>query len=89
VKIAQLKKGQIVETDRSDGKIAVFEVYKLVILKKKAFPTDSVYGPTPNGEAELRLITCGPGPLERMPDGSMSYINQTIGYAKFISFKEM
>lgn len=87
-KLAQIKAKDQVEVDNSDGRTAVFEVYKLQILKKVAFPTDSVYGPTSGGVAELRLITCGPGALERVADGSMSYVNQTIGYAKFIKFKE-
>jgi sortase (surface protein transpeptidase) len=43
--------------DRSDGTTAQFAVRRIEKHGKDAFPTHSVYGPTPR--AELRLITCG------------------------------
>ena len=42
---------------RADGTLAVFRVTLVQEYPKDHFPTESVYGPTP--DAELRLITCG------------------------------
>ncbi|WP_233159083.1 class F sortase [Pseudonocardia sp. MH-G8] len=43
--------------DRSDGSTAQFTVRRIERHRKDAFPTHSVYGPTPR--SELRIITCG------------------------------
>ncbi|MHA6629552.1 class F sortase [Pseudonocardia sichuanensis] len=43
--------------DRSDGRTAQFAVRRIESHGKDAFPTHSVYGPTPR--SELRIITCG------------------------------
>jgi len=43
--------------DRSDGSTARFAVRRIERHGKDAFPTHSVYGPTPR--SELRIITCG------------------------------
>jgi hypothetical protein len=40
----------------SDGREARFEVTSVEEVRKKAFPTERVYDPTP--DAELRLVTC-------------------------------
>jgi hypothetical protein len=84
-KLADIKKKDTVEIDRSDGETARFEVYEVQILKKKTFPTQKVYGDTTG--PELRLITCGPGKLVTLPDGTRSYENQTIIYAKLLEIK--
>ncbi|WP_055491201.1 class F sortase [Streptomyces sp. TP-A0356] len=57
--LGSLTKGNRVEVQRRDGKIAVFEVYGNEVFDKAAFPGDRVYGN--KGAAELRLITCGGG----------------------------
>jgi len=49
--------GAPIEVSRSDGSVAVFTVTAKEEHSKNAFPTNRVYGPTP--EAVLRLITCG------------------------------
>lgn len=82
-RLSTLSKGDQIEVERDDNRTALFTVYRVQILAKKAFPTDEVYGPTDGGAVELRAITCGPGELETLPDGSRSYKNQTIVYAKF------
>lgn len=77
--LAKVKAGDTVEVDRSDRRTAVFTVTKVDILRKVEFPTQAVYGDTPN--PQLRLITCGPGALQTLPNGRRSYVNQTIVYA--------
>jgi hypothetical protein len=46
---------------RADGRRILFSVDRVEQHRKDAFPTNAVYGPTP--ETALRLITCG-GPFE-------------------------
>jgi len=57
--LGALKKGNRVEVQRRDGKIAVFEIYGIEVLEKTNFPGDRVYGN--KGTPELRVITCGGG----------------------------
>lgn len=83
--LANVKKKDQVKVTRHDGMTATFEVYEVQVLKKKAFPTKKVYGDT--AKPELRLITCGPGKLLTLPDGTRSYENQTIVYAKLLEIK--
>jgi sortase (surface protein transpeptidase) len=56
-RLKQLSRGDKVYVRRADGTLAVFRVTLVRKYPKDHFPTDSVYGPTP--DAELRLITCG------------------------------
>ncbi|MGW6564003.1 class F sortase [Streptomyces sp. NPDC054975] len=57
--LGSLDKGQHVEVERYDGRVAVFEIYGVEVYAKNNFPGVQVYGDT--GEAELRVITCGGG----------------------------
>lgn len=57
--LGSLKKGDHVEIDRSDDRVAVFEVYGVEVFAKNDFPGARVYGDT--GQPELRVITCGGG----------------------------
>ncbi|MGC4950201.1 class F sortase [Streptomyces sp. DT224] len=57
--LGSLEKGDHVEVDRSDGRVAVFEVYGVEVFAKNDFPGARVYGDT--GQPELRVITCGGG----------------------------
>lgn len=77
-KLSQLKVGATIEVSRSDGKVAIFTVYKVMIFKKDAFPTRDIYGDG-TGAVELRLITCGPNDLDRKAG---SYRDQTVIKAK-------
>ena len=52
-----LKAGDDVFVKRADGTTAEFRVTEVQTYLKDHFPTQTVYGPTP--DAELRLITCG------------------------------
>ncbi len=56
-RLSQLRPGDRVYVRRADGTLAVFRVTSVRMYPKDRFPTQAVYGPTP--DAELRLITCG------------------------------
>jgi sortase (surface protein transpeptidase) len=56
-RLPQLHAGDSVEVKRADGTTAEFRVTSVQTYLKDHFPTQTVYGPTP--DAELRLITCG------------------------------
>jgi hypothetical protein len=56
-RLAELRRGNDVFVKRADGTTAEFRVTEVQRYLKDHFPTQTVYGPTP--DAELRLITCG------------------------------
>lgn len=56
-RLAGLEVGDRVTVDNADGITVSFVVSSVTRYPKESFPTDAVYGPTP--DAELRLITCG------------------------------
>ncbi len=55
--LGKLKKGQPVQVQRDDGKVARFTVDAIEVYPKNKIPDSKVYG-TAN-RPELRLITCG------------------------------
>ncbi len=56
-RLSELRAGDMVYVKRSDGTLVEFRVTSVQMYLKDRFPTEAVYGPTP--DAELRLITCG------------------------------
>jgi len=52
-----LEVGDVIDVESGDGGIVSFAVSSVTRHPKHAFPTDAVYGPTP--DSELHLITCG------------------------------
>lgn len=56
-RLDDLRPGDRVYVRRTDGTLVVFRVTSVRMYPKSGFPTQAVYGPTP--DAELRLITCG------------------------------
>ena len=56
-RLPELRPGDDVYVKRADGTMAEFSVTSVQTYLKDQFPTQTVYGPTP--DAELRLITCG------------------------------
>ena len=56
-RLSKLHKGDQVYVRRADGTTVKFRVTAVQQYLKDQFPTQAVYGPTP--DAELRLITCG------------------------------
>ncbi|WP_410562520.1 class F sortase [Amycolatopsis sp. cmx-4-61] len=75
-RLKDLRPGAQAMVGRADGRIAVFTVYRVDRYAKAAFPTDEVYGDTP--DPELRLITCG-GAFDR---ASGNYLDNVVAYAK-------
>jgi sortase family protein len=74
-RLRDLEPGDEVAVTRADQSEVVFVVDRLERHPKDAFPTDAVYGPTP--DATLRLITCG-GSFDR---SSGHYRDNTIAFA--------
>jgi sortase (surface protein transpeptidase) len=54
--LKQLRPGDLIDVRMSDGRTVRFAVDGSHVVKKALFPSDEVYGPTP--DAQLRLITC-------------------------------
>ncbi len=52
-----LRRGDKIYVRRANGTLVEFRVTSVQTYLKDHFPTEDVYGPTP--DAELRLITCG------------------------------
>jgi hypothetical protein len=74
-RLSELTKGDDVFIKRADGTTAEFRVTEVQKYPKDDFPTEKVYGPTP--DAELRLITCG-GAFD---PATGHYLSNTIVYA--------
>lgn len=73
------KVGQMIVVDQSDGSRFLFRVTEVEKLKKSAFPTDRVYGPTDG--STLRLVTCG-GKFDR---STGHYVDNLIVYAELVA----
>ncbi|MDP9846837.1 class F sortase [Streptosporangium lutulentum] len=56
-RLDEIRNGDVIEVYRKDGIIAVFTVGGLEQAEKEVFPTQRVYGESPN--PQLHLITCG------------------------------
>jgi Sortase domain len=56
-RLAELRAGDLVTVEDGAGSALTFTVSAVTRHPKRSFPTDAVYGPTP--DAELHLITCG------------------------------
>jgi sortase (surface protein transpeptidase) len=74
-----LQRGDRVYIRRADGTLAVFRVTSVQTYLKDHFPSQSVYGPTP--DAELRLITCG-GAFDY---ATHHYLSNIVVYATEVS----
>ncbi|MCB8901792.1 MULTISPECIES: class F sortase [unclassified Streptomyces] len=75
--LGSLEKGQHIEVERYDGRIAVFEIYGLEVYAKDDFPGVQVYADT--GEPELRVITCGGGYTR-----ARGYDGNVVVYARMV-----
>jgi Sortase domain len=74
-RLSELRAGDMVYVKRSDGTLVEFRVTSVKMYPKDRFPTEAVYGPTP--DAELRLITCG-GAFD---SATGHYLSNTVVYA--------
>lgn len=77
-RLKELTAGDTIIVSLSDGAQATFAVDSALDTSKVAFPTDEVYGPTP--DAQLRLITCN-GPYD---DAAQSYANNFVVFASLV-----
>jgi LPXTG-site transpeptidase (sortase) family protein len=75
VALDQLVAGDQVTVQLSDGESKTFVVDSSLDVAKSGFPTNDVYGQTPN--AQLRLITCN-GPFD---DAAGKYSNNLVVFA--------
>ncbi|HEU4424917.1 MAG TPA: class F sortase [Pilimelia sp.] len=73
-RLHELRAGTKIEVARSKGSVT-FRVLTVRRYPKEQFPTEEVYGPTPN--AQLRLITCG-GAFDNT---RRSYLDNVVVYA--------
>ncbi|TMR90321.1 class F sortase [Nonomuraea basaltis] len=71
-KLRQLRKGQIVKVERSDGKVVEFKVDAIEQVHKDSFPTRRVYV-----EDGLKLVTCG----GKFDFAKGEYVDNVIVYA--------
>jgi sortase (surface protein transpeptidase) len=78
-RLGLLRLGQRAYVRRADGTLAVFRITMVRSYLKSKFPTNAVYGPTP--DAQLRLITCG-GTFD---SATGHYLSNTIVYATLVS----
>jgi LPXTG-site transpeptidase (sortase) family protein len=73
-RLGELRAGDLVEVQRG-GEWIDFEVVGATRVAKDAFPTEQVYGPTP--DRQLRVITCG----GEFDSATRSYRDNVIVYA--------
>ena len=78
-RLSELRRGDHVYVKRADGTTAEFRVTSVQTYLKDHFPTQTVYGPTP--DAELRLITCG-GAFD---SATGHYLSNIVVYATEVS----
>jgi sortase (surface protein transpeptidase) len=81
--LRDLVAGDAVEIERSDGTVAAFRVTEVATVSKDEFPTELVYGSTP--EPTLRLITCG-GTFDR---SVRSYEHNIIVFAEYLGTRDL
>ncbi len=78
-RLSELRTGNQVYVRRSDGTMVKFRVTSVQTYLKDHFPTQTVYGPTP--DAEMRLITCG-GAFD---SATGHYLSNIVVYATEVS----
>jgi sortase (surface protein transpeptidase) len=74
-RLRKLVPGDQVAVDRVDGSTVAFVVQRVEQHRKDAFPTEAVYGHTP--DAQLRLVTCG-GEFDR---STRHYVDNIVVFA--------
>jgi hypothetical protein len=81
-RLHEIKKGQVIEVTRADGKVAKFKVDMVKQYPQNKFPTEKVYGNI--DYAGLRLITCG-GTFNHL---KQRYSDNTVVFASFWKLKK-
>ena len=82
IDLSKVKPGDQVFVDREDGQTAVFTISHVDTVLKSAFPTQQVYGDTP--DAEIRLITCG-GELDK---AAGNYLSNVVAYGNLTAVRK-
>jgi sortase (surface protein transpeptidase) len=77
-RLRELRPGDQVRVERADGTGLRFVVDTRRRFPKAGFPTEAVFGPTP--EAALRLVTCA-GPFDRARG---SYRDNLVVFARLV-----
>lgn len=77
-RLDDLRAGDVIDIQREDGTTAEFGVQRVEQVPKSNFPSEEVYGSTP--DAQLRLITCG-GPFD---SATHSYRDNVIVFANLL-----
>lgn len=80
--LGRVQAGEQVLVDRADGQTAVFTVSHVDTVPKANFPSNDVYGDTP--DSELRLITCG-GVLDK---ADHNYLSNVVVYANLTEVRK-
>jgi len=78
-RLSELTPGDKIYVKRANGSLVEFRVTSVQAYLKDHFPTEHVYGPTP--DAELRLITCG-GAFDA---ATGHYLSNIVVYATEVS----
>jgi sortase (surface protein transpeptidase) len=78
-RLVELRAGDKIYVRRADGTLVEFRVTSVQTYLKDRFPTQAVYGPTP--DPELRLITCG-GAFD---SATGHYLSNIVVYATEVS----
>ena len=74
-RLIEISPGDEIFIDRRDGSTAVFTAVRIEQHDKESFPTQAVYGVTP--DPQLTLITCG----GEFDDTTRRYLDNIIVYA--------
>ncbi|MEP6697319.1 MAG: class F sortase [Pseudonocardiales bacterium] len=78
-RLGALRPADLINVTRTDHRVAVFRVERIVSYPKNHFPTLQVYGNTDH--AALRLITCG----GKFNFSTRNYSNNIVVYASLAS----
>jgi hypothetical protein len=77
-RLAELEVGDVVTVENGSGTALPFAVSTVTRHPKRSFPSDAVYGASP--DAELRLITCG-----GRYDGDSGYVDNVVVFARTLT----
>lgn len=77
--LKNLKAGDLVKVGLDNGQSCTYRITNLAQVDKKTFPTDQVWGPTP--DAQIRIISCG-GPFV---GGKLGYADNLVGIGTLVA----
>ena len=77
-RLAELEVGDVVTVENGGGTALPFAVSTVTRHPKQSFPSEAVYGPSP--DAELRLITCG-----GRYDTDSGYVDNVVVFARALT----